>query len=86
LKFSEPGVPIEICGKVSDRAFHLWIKDGRSDYPLARPIVSNEQEQQELGLGLKVVKKIVDLYDGTFMMNNNDRNQTTIYLTLPLAL
>ncbi len=84
--FSETGTQISLCGRAIDRSFHLWIRDGRSDYALARPIVSNEHEQQELGLGLKVVKKIVDMHDGSFVMNNNERNQTTIYLTLPLAV
>jgi two-component system cell cycle response regulator len=41
---------------------------------------------QELGLGLKVVKKIVDLYDGAFAIDINSRHETIVYLTLPLGL
>lgn len=83
LKFSEPGIAIEFCGKVIDRSFHLWIRDGRSNYALDR---IDAEEQQELGLGLKVVKKIVDMYDGCFSLNTNDCNETIVYLTLPLGV
>jgi two-component system, sensor histidine kinase and response regulator len=84
FKFSEPGVKIKIHGRVINRAFHLWVKDGRSDYPIDRPIESIDFEEQELGLGLKVVKKIVDMHDGTFSIATNDENETIVYLTLPI--
>jgi two-component system, sensor histidine kinase and response regulator len=84
FKFSASGVTIEICGKVLDRSFQLWIRDGRSDYAIDRPI-ETDPEQQELGLGLKVVKKIVDMYDGLFSIITNDCNETIVYLTLPLG-
>jgi two-component system, sensor histidine kinase and response regulator len=85
FKFSDPGVPINICGRAIDRSFHLWIRDGRSDYPIDRPLTRLAPEQQELGLGLKVVKKIVDIYDGLFAVDTNDDNETTVHLTLPLG-
>jgi two-component system, sensor histidine kinase and response regulator len=85
FKFSELGVKIEIRGKVIDRAFHLWVRDGRSDYALDRPLDRLDSQQQELGLCLKVVKKIVDMYDGLFSINTNDCNETIVYLTLPLG-
>jgi two-component system, sensor histidine kinase and response regulator len=86
FKFSELGVKIEIRGKVIDRVFHLWVRDGRSDYALDRPLDRLDSEQQELGLCLKVVKKIVDMYDGLFSINTNDCNETIVYLTLPLGV
>ncbi len=85
FKFSEPGVPIEIYGRAIDRSFHLWIRDGRSDYPIDRPIDRANADDRELGLGLKVVKKIVDIYDGGFSVDTNDDNETTVYITLPLS-
>jgi two-component system, sensor histidine kinase and response regulator len=86
FKFSEPGIRIEICGKVIARSFHLWIRDGRSDYALDRAVDLRDSEQQELGLGLKVVKKIVNMYDGLFAINTNDCNETIVHLTLPLGV
>jgi len=86
FKFSEPGVPINICGRSIERSFHLWIKDGRSDYPLDRPLDRSTDADRELGLGLKVVKKIVGIYDGSFLVDTNNNNETTVYITLPLSL
>jgi two-component system, sensor histidine kinase and response regulator len=86
FKFSEAGIKIQLCGRVIDRAFHFWIGDRRSDTPIDLPISGLNFGDQELGLGLKVVKKIVDLYDGCFAIDINDRHETIVYLTLPLGL
>jgi two-component system, sensor histidine kinase and response regulator len=86
FKFSEPGVPINIYGRAIERSFHMWIRDGRSDYPIDRVIDRAVSEDRELGLGLKVVKKIVDIYDGVFLVDTNNNNETTVYITLPLSL
>jgi two-component system, sensor histidine kinase and response regulator len=85
FKFSVSGVKINIFGRVIDKSFHLWVKDGRSDYVIDRSTEPTGIEQQELGLGLKVVKKIVDMYDGGFSIATNDNNETIVYLSLPLA-
>jgi two-component system, sensor histidine kinase and response regulator len=86
FKFSEPGIKIELCGRIIDRSFHFWIGDKRSDRQIDNPISSSMSGDQELGLGLKVVKKIVDMYDGRFAIDINDRDETIVYLTLPLSL
>ncbi len=85
FKFSEPGVPINIYGRSIEQSFHLWIRDGRSDYPIDRPIDRDADAERELGLGLKVVKKVVDIYDGGFSVDTNNDNETTVYITLPLS-
>jgi two-component system, sensor histidine kinase and response regulator len=86
FKFSEAGIRIQLCGRVIDRSFHFWIGDRRSDSPIDVPLSGLNVGDQELGLGLKVVKKIVDLYDGAFAIDINDRHETIVYLTLPLGL
>jgi two-component system, sensor histidine kinase and response regulator len=86
FKFSEAGIKIQLYGRVIDRSFHFWIGDRRSDTPIDLPISGLNVGEQELGLGLKVVKKIVDLYDGGLAIDINDRHETIVYLTLPLGL
>lgn len=85
FNFSAPGNKITICGRVVERSFHLWIGDGRSDYALERPSGNLAPQPEELGLGLKVVKKIVDMYDGHFSVTTNEDNETIVHITLPLS-
>ena len=85
FKFSEPGSTITICGRVVEKSFHLWIGDGRSDYAIERPSGNLVPIQEELGLGLKVVKKIVDMYDGHFSVTTNEDNETIVHITLPIG-
>ncbi|AFY94500.1 hybrid sensor histidine kinase/response regulator [Chamaesiphon minutus] len=85
FKFSDVGTTIEMCGRIIGKSFHFWIGDRRSDYPIDRPISNSNLQEQELGLGLKVVKKIVGMYDGCFAIDINERNETIVYLTLPLG-
>jgi two-component system, sensor histidine kinase and response regulator len=40
---------------------------------------------EKLEIGLKIVKKIVEIYNGLFLISNLDNDGNTIYLTLPLA-
>ena len=41
-------------------------------------------EQQGVGLGLKIVKKIVELAGGDFSITSIYQQQTTIHISLPL--
>jgi two-component system, sensor histidine kinase and response regulator len=34
---------------------------------------------------LKIVKKIVEIYDGVFLISGIDRDEISIYVNLPLA-
>jgi two-component system, sensor histidine kinase and response regulator len=71
---STSGVPIKIHGRIIDRTYHLWISD------LQNEII----ECQELIISLKIVKKIVDIYEGSFARTTIDEDKM-IYVTLPLA-
>jgi two-component system, sensor histidine kinase and response regulator len=79
FKSSESGVSLKIRGRVIDRLFHLWVSDSRSPDTIDRSL-----EHQELGLGLKIVKKIVDIYDGLFSISTIDEHKM-VYITLPLV-
>jgi two-component system, sensor histidine kinase and response regulator len=71
---SKSGVTLQIRGRVIDRSFHLWISDD----------VDRSIEDEDLSIGLKIVKKIVDIYDGVFMRTTVDAEKM-VYITLPLA-
>jgi two-component system, sensor histidine kinase and response regulator len=93
LTASKPDALINIYGRVIDSAFHFCIdnrivKPGDTpDAKLAELIKFNSEDNidRELGIGLKIVRKIVEIYDGLFLMVTTDRDETTIYITLPLV-
>jgi two-component system, sensor histidine kinase and response regulator len=101
LKVSTSATFINVYGHVMDNIFHFYI-DNRAVSPVIEPnsklseliqFNSGLDDAQELGIGLKIVKKIIEIYDGIFLMANTDvgangehaQAETTIYITLPLA-
>ncbi|WP_310419523.1 response regulator [Chamaesiphon sp. OTE_8_metabat_110] len=93
---------LKINGENIDNAFHLSISSCRSlaqgndlDVEMSKLLQFNPAgtEEEELAIGLKVVKKIVELYDGLFLMSSSSsdgllvegQDEITVYLTLPLA-
>jgi two-component system, sensor histidine kinase and response regulator len=93
LNTSKPDALINIGGRVIDNAFHFCI-DTRAANSHSTPnsklseliqYNSEANADRELGIGLKIVKKIVEIYDGLFLMVNTDRDEIAIYITLPLV-
>jgi two-component system, sensor histidine kinase and response regulator len=85
---------VKIHGQTIDNAFHLSLskhpqhsgsQSNRSITDLIK-FNSSADEILELEIGLKIVKKIVEIYDGIFLMSGTDRADIEIYVTLPLAL
>ena len=74
FKISAPDLIVKISSQIIDRTYQLWISDSL-DYSSA---------DQELILGLKIVKKILDIYDGTFVRTTIDGNKM-VCVTLPIA-
>lgn len=93
LNMSKPDIPIHIHGRVVDNLFHFWIDDCEIRTTINRDSILSEliefdpvfNEYQELDMGLKIAKRIVEIYDGLFLIANTNREYTTIYITLPLA-
>jgi two-component system, sensor histidine kinase and response regulator len=91
---STTGVPIEIGSQVVDRLLHLWIKTRPFPEPVSSDfsLENRTSEERELELGLKIVKKIVNIYDGIFSISTGmgssnpleNCHNTTVYITLPL--
>jgi two-component system, sensor histidine kinase and response regulator len=85
---------LHIHGRAIDNAFHFWIDSSQpnlieeSNSKLSELIQFNSgaEDSRELSLNLKIVKKIVEIYDGLFLSANTDRDRTTIYVILPLAM
>ncbi|WP_373542396.1 PleD family two-component system response regulator [Chamaesiphon sp.] len=83
---------LKIHGQAIDGAFHLSLSslplnnqtNSTSDISSFIQFNSSPEQNPELAIGLKIVKKIVEIYDGLFLMSVGDREEMTFYLTLPL--
>ena len=92
VKFSSSGTSITINSQVVDNMFNLSVHDlgrGMTKEQVARidAFVQFERktyEQQGIGLGLRIVKKIVELAGGIFAINIIYQQQTTVNISLPL--
>jgi two-component system, sensor histidine kinase and response regulator len=93
LNMSRPEIPIHVHGRIIDDLFHFWIDDreltaGIDSTTTLLELIQFDpglNECLELEIGLKIAKKIVEIYDGLFLIGNTNREYTTIYITLPLA-
>jgi two-component system, sensor histidine kinase and response regulator len=87
---------VKIHGEIMDNAFHISLSIHTSnaanpmdlDLEMSRLIEfnSSDDEGKELEIGLKIVKKIVEIYDGIFLMSGSVGESATFYLTLPLVI
>jgi two-component system, sensor histidine kinase and response regulator len=82
FKLSESGSSINIRSQTIDRQFHLWVTASRLHQNIDLSL-----EDRELGLSLKIVKKIVDIYDGLFEIASvvGNRDYMAVHITLPLG-
>jgi two-component system, sensor histidine kinase and response regulator len=93
FKFSHPQTAVTVRGECRDKMFHLSVGNqgrGMTQEQIAsigafmqfeRPTY----EQQGAGLGLKIVQKAVDLYNGRFLITSLYEQGMTVNLTLPLV-
>lgn len=90
FKFSSSGTPVNIIARF-DNVFNLYIIDkGRGMTPLQ---ISNIDayiqferkiyEQQGVGLGLIIARRLIEFAGGTFNIESKPGEQTTIHVTLP---
>lgn len=93
LSNANPNSRTRIYGEVIDDVFHFsmsnYLRDGAdiSMIQMTKSIQVNSStyEERELQIGLKIVKKLVNNYDGIFLLSSPDEEETTVYLTLPLV-
>ncbi|OCR01026.1 hybrid sensor histidine kinase/response regulator [Oscillatoriales cyanobacterium USR001] len=92
LKFSLPGTLIKISGKVVGDVLNLSVHDsgrGMTEEQIAKigefmQFERKTYEQQGIGIGLKIVKKIVELAAGEFSISSVYQQETMVNITLPI--
>lgn len=92
-KFSEPGTPIYLTVEAQENNCIIGIQDkgrGMSSEHVASITAFNQfereqYEQQGLGFGLVIVKKITMLYDGEFFLQSSSETGTYISIKLPFS-
>ncbi|NES19860.1 MAG: hybrid sensor histidine kinase/response regulator [Symploca sp. SIO3E6] len=92
LKFSLPQTIIQVSSQVIGGMLKLSIQDsgrGMTTEQIAKidaftQFERQTYEQQGIGMGLKIVQKIVELAQGKFSINSIYQQETTVDITLPL--
>ncbi len=93
LLHTDPSFRIIILGEIIDDIFHFSLSTYQANVlnssiiEITKSIKLNSStyEERELKIGLKIVKKLVNNYDGVFLLSSEDEDNTTVYLTLPLV-
>jgi len=91
FKFSEPGQPVYVSLKVSDDSFKIVIKDKGRGFPQGSVKKINAfvqfdrhtYQQQGIGLGLFIAKRIVELHRGTLRIKSKTGKGSVVCLKIP---
>lgn len=92
LKFSTPGQIVSVTGEKAGMRYRICVEDhgtGMSEEQIHQigPQIQFERrlhEQQGVGLGLVVARKLVELYDGDFEIKSQPTQGTRVTILLPL--
>ncbi|HEY9828617.1 MAG TPA: hybrid sensor histidine kinase/response regulator [Stenomitos sp.] len=92
LKFSPPHTPIKVCSYVEEEQFSLIFHDsgrGFTEEQVAKigafmQFEREVYEQQGLGMGLRIVQRIVELSGGTLSISSHPKQETIIQITWPI--
>ncbi len=93
VKFSNLGTTIKVSSRVDGKMLSLSIQDlgwGMTDQQIGQigtlvQFDRQRHEQQGIGLGLRIVKKIVELARGNFSVASIYGQETTVHISLPIA-
>ncbi|MEB3336509.1 MAG: response regulator [Leptolyngbyaceae bacterium] len=91
FKFSTPGTPVRIVGNLSDRTFSIFVMDqGRGLTPEQLASIGGYMqfdrqlfEQQGVGLGLLIAKRLTELHGGELTLESILNKQTIVRIVLP---
>lgn len=93
FKFSSPNTSVEVSSssennfytiKISDQGRGMTAEQVKNIGGLAQ-FDRHLYEQQGAGLGLAITQKLVELYNGTFVVESVTDKGTSVYVTLPIA-
>jgi two-component system, sensor histidine kinase and response regulator len=92
FKFSQSGTPVFVTTKVHGNSFVLSVRDrgiGMTAEQLKElgAYIQFERklyEQQGLGLGLVIAKRLAELYKGKLIIESIPEQETTVRVTLPI--
>ncbi len=93
FKFSDSGTPVKIISQLKEGNFHLSISDqgrGMTADQIAKmgafiKFDLKDYQQQGIGLGLKIVKRIIENHGGKFSISSIYKQETTVEVILPCA-
>jgi two-component system sensor histidine kinase/response regulator len=91
FRYSETGTPVRVTGSRRDHRFALSIADsgrGMTADQIAHvgdyvPFDHDHYDQQGLGLGLVIAKRLTELYGGKLTLDSAPGHGTTAHLLLP---
>ncbi|MEG3898061.1 MULTISPECIES: hybrid sensor histidine kinase/response regulator [unclassified Microcoleus] len=91
FKFSQIGTPVKVSSQLKKGEFHLSISDrgrGMTEEQIAQigafaQFDRKYYQQQGIGLGLKIVKKIIENHGGEFSISSVYHQETTAHIKLP---
>jgi signal transduction histidine kinase len=94
FKFSEPGALVRVTSTTDAAGFHLTVcDDGRGMKPEQIAQVGAYQqfdrqihEQQGMGLGLTIAKRLTELHGGTIAIQSEPAVGTSVQIQLPSSL
>lgn len=94
FKFSEPGKKIRISVWLKNDYFYLSIEDngrGMSEEQISnvgayKQFERQMYEQQGVGLGLVIAKRLVELHSGEFILESKENQGTKVSMSFPLVL
>ena len=92
-KFSERGTPVRVVTSVENGTFILSVNDeGRgmtqdqiADLGAYLQFGRKQYEQQGIGLGLVIAKRLAELHGGKLRIESTPGQQTTVQVSLPLS-
>jgi len=93
FKFSKAGNIIEVAGSIDANEYEIVVVDNGNGFPFNgnediapfRQFNRRKYEQQGLGIGLHLVKQLVEFNNGELIISTQEGEGTTVVIRLPLA-